>query len=397
MVPVTLLRSFTPFKQLLQQLKSVGREVTVARQTLANAEAIASEATRAESDALLGTHYHSLADAIEEAGGLATLFRNRISAGNHVDDLESSIVRLKTELGELEHSQVLPVGWMIALGAMFVFGATLLLSGLLLPGSFTGSFGYAIAGLGLAGAGVASVTTLSLDRSAYSKLESTRRQLLTTRRQNEETIEQCRQLDARIVPHSGLSLESRLKSSQREVDRLEAIAVRAGSSQVLSDGVKESREHLEASLANRTKARTAWKRLLVRAGFRILFHRFASENSRDSEANLSNSMMLVASRQPKQRNTENQLHTLPVESINSCLSVEIFQSHTLRLILSNYFDCDWIPTDDHYDPANACMRNLLPQETVTGDPYGGRMTLMNSASASRSVGCYDTRRVSRGR
>ena len=115
------------------------------------------------------------------------------------------------------------------------------------------------------------------------------------------------------------------------------------------------------------------------AGFRILFHRFASENSRDSEANLSNSMMLVASRQPKQRNTENQLHTLPVESINSCLSVEIFQSHTLRLILSNYFDCDWIPTDDHYDPANACMRNLLPQETVTGDPYGGRMTLMNSA------------------
>ena len=266
MVPVTLLRSFTPFKQLLQQLKSIGREVTVARQTLANAEAIASEATRAESDALLGTHYHSLADAIEEAGGLATLFRNRISAGNHVDDLESSIVRLKTELGELEHSQVLPVGWMIALGAMFVFGATLLLSGLLLPGSFTGSFGYAIAGLGLAGAGVASVTTLSLDRSAYSKLESTRRQLLTTRRQNEETIEQCRQLDARIVPNPGLSLESRLKSSQREVDRLEAIAVRAGSSQVLSDGVKESREHLEASLANRTKARTAWKRLLVRRG-----------------------------------------------------------------------------------------------------------------------------------
>ncbi|MGA0040626.1 MAG: hypothetical protein ACO3NZ_12315, partial [Pirellulales bacterium] len=88
--------------------------------------------------------------------------RNRQHSREQLNDLERSLERLEQEVRERLEGQVLPSGMLTTLGTAFSVGIGLMLSGLFLPAEVTGSMAYAMAAIGLAGAGVAGASTWSI-------------------------------------------------------------------------------------------------------------------------------------------------------------------------------------------------------------------------------------------
>jgi uncharacterized protein YhaN len=162
--------------------------------------------------------------------------------------------------------QLIPLGWLIPLGAVFVTGAGMLLSGLLLPQTVTGPLAYALAALGLAGTGLASVTSWSLDRSASNRLEAARGQSAMVHKQRDDLLAQCGLLDKKIPTDTVNSLERRAALAQTEVERLEELAAREGSMHVLSDKVTVAQQALKRALSLRKAARLRWQKALEHRG-----------------------------------------------------------------------------------------------------------------------------------
>jgi len=217
-----------------------------------------------------------IAAAIEEASGRVALYRNRLVAGEQLTELDKALARIDREVAASREAQLLPVGWLIGLGAVFVLGAGMLLSGLLLPTAVTGSLAYALAALGLAGTGLASVATWSLDRSASSRFDAARQQHDMVHKQQADVLAQCAALDKRIdtgrpaaerLPGEiNASLERRAALAQAEVERLEELAAREGSLHVLADRVTVAEQALAQAVERRAAARSRWKRALEQRG-----------------------------------------------------------------------------------------------------------------------------------
>ena len=265
LLPEGFLQSFGPLRARARDCAAASREVRAARAGVAEAEGRLDD-TRGLVKGGLGPKGMTIAEAIEEASGRATLFRNRLAASAQLADLERSIARIDGEVVHLMEGQLIPVAWLIALGAVFVAGAAMLLSGLLLPQTVTGPLAYALAALGLAGTGVASVTTWSLDRAASNRLEAARGQSEMVHRQRDELLAHCGLLDKKIPADAVHSLERRAALAQAEVERLEELAAREGSMHVLSDQVAVARQSLARALATRKAARLRWRKALEHRG-----------------------------------------------------------------------------------------------------------------------------------
>jgi uncharacterized protein YhaN len=163
-------------------------------------------------------------------------------------------------------AQLIPVPWLVALGALFIIGTGMLLSGTLLPKEITGSIAYAMAALGAAGAGVASITTWSLDRNATARLEASRRQYEMAKKQRDDLAAQITFLDSRLGSDAGASLERRLAAAQAEVDRLEGLASRESSVQVLVERVAIAEQEVKQAIEDRAAARGRWRKALAHRG-----------------------------------------------------------------------------------------------------------------------------------
>ncbi len=266
LLPEGFALSFGPLRARARDCAATAKDVATARRELA-------EARRAHDDArggVKGAHAAlgglTIAAAIEEAAGRAAALRRRITAGEQAADLDRAIVRLEREVADSLVNQLLPAPWLMALGALFVIGTGLLLSGLLLPASVTGSLAYAMAALGLAGTGVASVTTWSLDKSAAQRLDSARSQLDTTRRQRADLVAQLAALDTTLGAEAAGGLERRLAAAQSELERLEALAARDGSVHVLADRSAVAAQGLARAIEARKAARLRWRKALAHRG-----------------------------------------------------------------------------------------------------------------------------------
>ena len=271
-LPAGLTRSFSPLKARAAAVKAALADRRLTRRQLAAATREA-EGTRASvRGAANGLEGTTIAAAIEEAAGRSTLLRNRLAAGDQVADLEKSLRRLEAEMAAHVESQLIPVPWLVGLGAVFVIGATMLLSGLFLPSSVTGATAYALASLGLAGTGLASITTWSLDRAATTRLDAARQQREMVQRQRDEATGQCVVLDKRIdavrldPPRPSADAADWLRrhaaAAQAELERLEGIAAREGALHVLADRVTLARQEAEAARRRLAEARGRWQRSL---------------------------------------------------------------------------------------------------------------------------------------
>ncbi|MFM9059776.1 MAG: AAA family ATPase [Planctomycetaceae bacterium] len=266
LLPEGFAHSFGPLRSRARDCAVTAKEVAAARRELAEARRAHDETRGGVKGAHAALGGLTIAAAIEAAAGHAAALRRRIAAGEQAADLDRAIVRLEHEVSDSLANQLVPAPWLIALGALFVVGTGMLLSGLLLPASVTGSLAYAMAALGLAGTGVASVTTWTLDKSATQRLEAARNQLETTRRQRADLAAQLAGLDATLGGDAAGTLERRLAAAQAETERLEALAAREGSVHVLADRITVAEQALARATEARTGARHRWRRALEHRG-----------------------------------------------------------------------------------------------------------------------------------
>jgi uncharacterized protein YhaN len=213
--------------------------------------------------ALAGT---SIQEAIDKAAERAATIRKRIAANEQITELDQSVARLRRDVTESMEAQLIPVPWLVALGGLFIVGTGMLLSGTLLPKEITGSIAYAMAALGAAGAGVASITTWSLDRNATARLDASRRQYEMAKKQRDDLAAQVTFLDSRLGSDGGASLERRLAAAQAEVDRLEELSSRESSVQVLAERVAIAEQEVKQAIEDRAAARGRWRKALAHRG-----------------------------------------------------------------------------------------------------------------------------------
>ncbi len=272
-LPAGFERSFGGLRGRSRELAAASRQVKAAKETLAGART-AADATRNASKGGTAAQLaaSSIATAIEEAGARAALLRNRISTGEQVVELEKSLAALDRDVALHLKGQLIPLEWLLGLGGLFVTGAAMILSGLLLPATVTGSLAYVMAALGLVGTGLASAVTWSLDRAASDRLEGARQQVAMVRKQRDEASGQCALLDKKLEAARGSverwpgehapALDRRLAAAQTEIDRLEALAAREGSLHLLADRVEAAEQDLAHAVERLRTARTGWRRAL---------------------------------------------------------------------------------------------------------------------------------------
>ena len=266
LLPEGFTHSFGPLRARARECTSASREVREAKRGVAEAKGVLDTTRGLLKGGGSGLRGLTIAEAIEEASGRATTFRNRLAAAEQLVELDRSIARLDGEVSHHLEGQLIPLGWLITLGAVFVTGAGMLLSGLLLPSTVTGPLAYALAALGLAGTGLASVATWSLDRTASNRLDAARSQTAMVHKQREDLLAQCVLLDKKIPADATSPLDRRLAIAQTEVERLEELAAREGSMHVLSDKVTVAQQELRRAVGRRTAARLRWQQALEHRG-----------------------------------------------------------------------------------------------------------------------------------
>ena len=266
LLPEGFALSFGPLRSRARGWSRASRERTTALKELTAAKRVLAEARGSIDGAGRSLGGITVQDAITQATERSAGLRKRVAAGEQLAELDRTVVRLERDMAEHMEAQLIPIPWLVGLGALFVIGTGMLLSGSLLPREVTGAMAYAMAALGLAGAGVASVTTWSLDRNASASLEAARRQCDAARTRRDELAAEVAALDARLGTDAGLGLERRLAAAQVEVDRLEEMASREGSIFVLADRVAQAEQALARATEERSGARLRWRKALQHRG-----------------------------------------------------------------------------------------------------------------------------------
>jgi len=266
LLPEGFALSFGPLRSRARAASRTSRQLAEAKKNLADARRSLAEVKSGVEGAGRSLAGSSVQEALDKAAERAAALRRRITSGEQLGELEQTVNRLRREVTDSMEAQLIPVPWLVALGALFVIGTGMLLSGSLLPKEVTGSLAYAMAALGAAGAGLASVTTWSLDRNASARLEAARRQHEMATKQRDELVAQIALLDGRLGSDAALSLERRLAAAQAELDRLEELASREGSVHVLVDRVAIAEAAVKQAAEDRAAARARWQKALAHRG-----------------------------------------------------------------------------------------------------------------------------------
>jgi uncharacterized protein YhaN len=266
LLPEGFALSFSPLRSRARACSRASRDLAAAKKELAEAKRSLATTRGTVSGAERGLGGVSVQAAIDQAAEKVASLRKRMTAGDQLAELDRTIERLGRDLAEGLDAQLIPIPLLVALGGLFVIGTGMLLSGSLLPREVTGSLAYAMAALGALGAGVASVTTWSLDRNASARLEAARRQHEMAKQQRDELAAQCGLLDGRIGAEAAISLDRRLAAAQAELDRLEELASREGSVHLLADRVALAELAVKQATEERAAARARWRKALEHRG-----------------------------------------------------------------------------------------------------------------------------------
>ncbi len=157
----------------------------------------------------------------------------------------------KNKAARLVEHQLLPVGVLAGLGAAFVLGVVLILAGLFMPASITGSVGWALAVLGLAGGGAAVLGKFLLEKSRAAQLDSCQKQLAMLQSQVEQAKSEREQLDAQL-PRGGGPIVSRLDAAEKDLASLEELVP-------LETRRNSARQQATAAAARASEAKEEYK------------------------------------------------------------------------------------------------------------------------------------------
>jgi uncharacterized protein YhaN len=246
----------------LSQAKRLAQE----EQQKTEHERTAQQSRRQELDqALAAKGQKNLTVALEAAGQRVTQLRRRLQ----LDELTEQLSHTK---GDLEHSisgylerQILPPWMLLSLGGIFVLGVVLILGGLLLPGSFTGSLGWPMAWLGLLGVGSAIAAKYTMERSAANQLEASRRQLALVESQSKQAQTERSDLD-RLLPKTGGPLAAQLQTAQQELAKLEELLPLEAQRQAVEQAAQDSESRRAQARQSYQQALENWQAALAAHG-----------------------------------------------------------------------------------------------------------------------------------
>ncbi|HZZ26637.1 MAG TPA: AAA family ATPase [Pirellulales bacterium] len=207
----------------------------------------------------------NLAAALDAAGQRVSQLRRRVQLDGLLQQLADTKADLEHSIAGSLQRQVLPAWMLLSLGGVFVLGVVLILGGLLLPGTFTGSLGWPMAGLGVLGMVSAVAAKYSIERSAASRLEASRQQLALVGTQVQQAEAERSDLD-RNLPKGAGSLQARLQTAQQELAKLEDLLPLEAQRQAADQALQAADSQNADFDRDLTLARQNWKTALSAVG-----------------------------------------------------------------------------------------------------------------------------------
>jgi uncharacterized protein YhaN len=234
-----LARKFRPLKQ---SLREAARKQSQVREAL---EAVEQQLAAG----LAGRGGGELAQAMEQAGNAANGWRRRLQLDRRAEELSSSLKELEAQRLERLERQALPAWILVGMGSIFALGIVVLLAGLVLPLAGSGTWGFALSGLGLVGAMGAVAGKFALEASNHRKLEQCEKQLSVLALQIRQNQQERDQLDQQL-PRGGGPITARLQAAEKELAALEELIPLDARRQALARDLASAAE----AVAERTKA-----------------------------------------------------------------------------------------------------------------------------------------------
>jgi uncharacterized protein YhaN len=239
------------------EVDQLGQRAEAARQ---NAQALAEQLEKS-----LSTHgERELAAALDRRAAELSLLRRRVQADERLEELNRHRNELEDQDHELLERQMLPLWTILALGGVFMCGVVLLAAGMLLPTTITTAPGWALAILGLAGAGAAAVMKLTLDRSHTQAMENCQRQTEMLQLQLKQAKEDRDELD-RQIPRGGGPIAVRLQKAEQQLAELEELVPLESQCRAAQEEAALAERQATSADSERSAARRRWREALAAA------------------------------------------------------------------------------------------------------------------------------------
>jgi uncharacterized protein YhaN len=220
-LPTLSVRALAKLRAPARALRAGRVRLEEARQSVATAEENAQSLERQIAAGLAARGQEDLTSAMERAGNLVSQLRRRVQSDERLEQMTRYQAELEQQSRDLLERQLLPPRVLAGLGAVFVLGVLLVLVGLFRPGSITGSLGWSLALLGLAGSGAAAFGKIMLERSNARQLENCQKQIHMLQSQIQQTTQERDALD-RQLPRGG-PIAARLETAEKELAALEEL------------------------------------------------------------------------------------------------------------------------------------------------------------------------------
>jgi len=245
-------------RQCRARLNEVQAEAHAARQS--------ADALDRRIDAALAADGHrDLTSALDEAGGLVAQWRRRAQLDERLDQLTQHQNELEERSRRLTDRQLLPLGVLAGLGAVFILGVVLILAGLFMPTAVVGQLGLVLAVLGVAGAGAALGGKLIIERTNVHQLDACQKQFGVLRMQIEQTKADRDALDSQL-PRGGGSIAARLQEAERRLAALEELSPLDARRTTARQEMESAARKVEEAENELRSARRRWRDALAAAG-----------------------------------------------------------------------------------------------------------------------------------
>jgi len=265
--PTATLRRLRPAMQAVAQAR---RTVRQAKQALAAARQEHTALAAELQTALSGRGEKDLAAALDRAGELVGQCRRKVQIDQRIEQILEDQREVEQQSHRLWQRQVLPLWLLAALGAVFALGVMLVLAGLLLPGTVTGSLGWAMALLGAGGVAVAAGGKLALERANARALDSCQKQLGLLQSQLQQLQQQRHDLQQQLGATNaeetgGAAGPARLAEAEKRLAWLEELAPLQSRVNAALDQVQQCNARLAQARAELRTARQQWAEALTAA------------------------------------------------------------------------------------------------------------------------------------
>jgi uncharacterized protein YhaN len=258
-------RTLAALRPIARELRAARQGCEETRQKIRASRQEAAHLAEEAASALADLPEQDLMTAVEKAGELVTQLRRRQQIEQRLEQMVRQDAELEERSHELIDRQLLPLWVLAALGGLFVFGVVLILAAWFLPPSVTGSWGWALAVLGLGGTVAAAVMKHNLEKSAERQLESCEKQLAMLRLSIQQTKQERAELDAQL-PAGGGPIVSRLEAAEKQLAELETLLPLEARRKVARRDGRSAAVRAKESRRSLIEARRRWAAALKAAG-----------------------------------------------------------------------------------------------------------------------------------